>query len=71
MAKYYSTSDIEIFWIFPSTIITEYSEYLIYDMSGLIGSIGGSLGLFVGFSFRDFFSNFIGLVIEYFNTGTF
>ena len=67
MAKYYSTSDIEIFWIFPSTIITEYSEYLIYDMSGLIGSIGGSLGLFVGFSFRDFFSNFIGLVIEYFN----
>ena len=66
MPKFYSTSDIEFFWIFPSTVIEVHSEYLIYDMTGLIGSIGGSLGLFVGFSFRDFFSYFIGLVIEYF-----
>ena len=67
MPKFYSTSDIEFFWIFPSTVIEVHSEYLIYDMTGLIGSIGGSLGLFVGFSFRDFFSNFTGLMIEYFN----
>ena len=65
MMKYYSTSDIEFYWMFPSTIIKVHNEYLIYDMTGLIGSIGGSLGLFVGFSFRDFFSYFIGLVIEY------
>ena len=65
MAKYFSTSDIEIYWIFPSTIVEVHSEYLIYDMSGLIGSIGGSLGLFVGFSFRDFLSHFIGFLIEY------
>ena len=66
MPKFYSTSDIDFFWIFPSTVIEVHSEYLIYDMTGLIGSIGGSLGLFVGFSFRDFFSYFIGLLIEYF-----
>ena len=28
-------------------------EYLVYDMNGLIGSVGGTLGLFVGFSFFD------------------
>ena len=29
-------------------------EYLIYDVWNLIGTIGGALGLFVGFSFYDF-----------------
>ncbi len=28
-------------------------EYRVYDLNRLIGSIGGSLGLFVGFSFLD------------------
>ena len=28
-------------------------EYLIYDEIGMFGSIGGSLGLFVGFSLFD------------------
>ena len=30
-----------------------YKEYLIYDGVGMFGSIGGSLGLFVGFSILD------------------
>ena len=30
-----------------------YKEYLIYDAVGMFGSIGGSLGLFVGFSIFD------------------
>ena len=30
-------------------------EYLIYDTLSLIGTVGGILGLFVGFSFYDFF----------------
>ena len=30
-----------------------YKEYLIYDGIGMFGSIGGSLGLFVGFSIFD------------------
>ena len=30
-------------------------EYLIYDTLSLIGTVGGTLGLFVGFSFYEFF----------------
>lgn len=30
-----------------------HQDYLIYDTGGLIGSIGGTLGLFIGFSFHD------------------
>ena len=36
-------------------------EYLIYDVWSLIGTVGGALGLFVGFSFYDFIS----LVIDF------
>ena len=38
------------FW-FASKEIKIHQEYLIFDTNGLIGSIGGSLGLFIGFSF--------------------
>ena len=34
-------------------------EYLIYDTLSLIGTIGGTLGLFVGFSFYDFLAMII------------
>ena len=30
---------------------TVYQEYLIFDMVGLIGSVGGTLGMCIGFSF--------------------
>ena len=33
--------------------ITVNEEYWVYDTTGLIGAIGGSLGLFAGFSFFD------------------
>lgn len=33
-----------------SDIIVE-EEYEIYDFNGIVGTVGGSLGLFVGFSF--------------------
>lgn len=29
-------------------------EFEVYDLSGIIGSVGGSLGLFIGFSFLQF-----------------
>ena len=32
------------------------TEYLIYDFNSMIGSIGGTLGLFIGFSFSNFIS---------------
>ena len=38
-----------------------YEEYLIIDSIGLIGSIGGTLGVFIGFSF----SSLISCIIEY------
>ena len=42
------------FWSFapPKTTIL-YEEYLIYDTIGLIGSVGGTLGMFIGFSFSN------------------
>ena len=38
-----------------------YEEYLITDTIGLIGSVGGTLGLFVGFSF----SNILTYIMQY------
>ena len=32
-------------------------EYLIYDITGFVGSVGGTLGLFIGFSFLDTLKN--------------
>ena len=34
-------------------IITTHGEYLIYDAIGVIGSVGGTLGMFIGFSFSN------------------
>ena len=36
-----------------------HKEYLIYDTVGMIGSIGGTLGIFIGFSFSNTISNFV------------
>ena len=33
-----------------SEIVVE-EEYMVYDFNGIVGTVGGSLGLFVGFSF--------------------
>ena len=45
-----------------ATLKTEvYKEYLIYDVIGMVGMVGGTLGLFIGFSF----SNVITCMIEY------
>ena len=34
-------------------------EYLIYGLEGLIGSTGGTLSLFIGFSFLDTIKHFL------------
>ena len=39
-----------------------YEEYLIYDFWTMVGSVGGSLGLFVGFSIFDFICQMIDFV---------
>ena len=33
--------------------MTSFEEYLLYDFGGMIGTVGGTLGLFIGFSFYD------------------
>ena len=45
----------------PRTIIV-YDEYLILDTIAMIGSIGGTLGLFIGFSFSNAFSYILSII---------
>ena len=40
-------------YIFESDLVEVHEEYLVYDFTGFVGSVGGTLGLFVGFSFRE------------------
>ena len=47
----YSTTDIEI-----------RNEVLIQELGNFIGTVGGSLGLFIGFSY----TGFVGQLIDYF-----
>ena len=58
----YSYPGLLLYWHFESTNVQVYQEYLIYDEIGMIGSIGGLLGLFLGFSFLNVTSYFIGKI---------
>ena len=40
----------------PPLTTTVYEEYLIYDIFGMIGSVGGTLGIFIEFSCSGLFS---------------
>ena len=44
-----------------------YKEYLIYDGLGMFGSIGGSLGLFLGFSLFDSLSMLLDVLLKKLN----
>ena len=37
-----------------------FEEYLIYDTMGMIGSVGGTMGMFIGFSMTGVISSAIG-----------
>ena len=45
---------MEIEFIFPSKNQIVHEEVLILDEAGLVGTLGGSLGLFIGFSFYGY-----------------
>ena len=47
---------------YESMAIEVSKEYLAYDFANFIGTLGGSLGLFIGFSY----TGFIGGIIDYF-----
>ena len=40
------------FWLNGPKVKVE-EEYVVYSFSGIVGTVGGSMGLFVGFSFLD------------------
>ena len=64
--KYYQPNSLTAIadwsYIFPLSEMVVYDQYLIYDFVGMIGSIGGSLGLFIGFSFLDLIFYLINLM---------
>ena len=41
-----------------------YQEYYIYDAFSFIGNVGGSLGLFIGFSYTDFLGKILDFVFK-------
>ena len=49
------------YWFNNENEIEIFQEYLIYEITSVIGSIGGTLGLFVGFSFLDLSSRLINI----------
>ena len=62
---YYETpQDQASFKIHPGRIRTFDKQLLVYDANDMIGSIGGSLGLFLGFSFFGIISTFIDKFLE-------
>ena len=50
----YGTHQVYLGYNFaPPRTVTIHEEYLIYDAIGLVGCIGGTLGMFIGFSFSS------------------
>ena len=48
----------------PPQLKTVYKEYLIFDMVGVIGSVGGTLGMCIGFSFSGIISTISNLILN-------
>ena len=46
----------------PKTV-SVHEEYLIYDTIGFMGSLGGTLGMFIGFSINNTFSTFVRFIV--------
>ena len=46
--------ELLFFYAFESMTKQIREEHVIYDIFGMIGSLGGSLSLFIGFSFFDY-----------------
>ena len=50
----YNVSSLRFYFAFESMSKKINEEHVIYDVFGMIGSLGGSLSLFIGFSFFDY-----------------
>ena len=49
------------YWFNYEDEVEVFEEYLIYEITSVIGSIGGTLGLFIGFSFFDMSTKLINI----------
>jgi len=49
--------NVQINYLIPLKDMTIQKEYLIHDFIGMLGSIGGTLGMFIGFSFLGVISS--------------
>ena len=56
---------VEIYYWFSLNDIQISQEYLIYDLTRLIGSVGGTFGLFIGFSFYALVKRLICILEHY------
>jgi len=52
------------YW-FSADYIEVNQEYLVHDIDSLIGNVGGTLGMFIGFSIRKTLSYFIDVLKNY------
>ena len=56
--KYMHQKQLTYQFAYPQ-VLTIYQEYLIYDGIGMIGSVGGTLGMFIGFSLSNTISSIL------------
>ena len=61
-----STEDMNVQFSlrFTSNNADIFEEILVVDEISLIGSLGGSLGLFIGFSFFGYMTTFLDLIVD-------
>ena len=60
--SYMAYEKLIYFTIAAPGLMKVYEEYLIYDFIAVVASIGGTLGLFIGFSFADVISFLVNLI---------
>ena len=46
---------------------TLYTEYIIHDLISTVGNVGGTLGIFIGFSFSGFIGFALNLILKLIN----
>ena len=64
-------NDSKLVWmdyLFLSGYLQVHQEYLVYEIDDIIGSIGGTLGLFIGFSFHDVISQLLNTIKRLYST---
>ena len=64
LEPFINTTLFDIDMEFSSNIRTVHEEVLILDGIGLLGSLGGSLGLFIGFSFFGYLAKIIDVSVD-------